>query len=559
MGAWPVRPHRVFAVLGSAIAVCGCVGTLGGTDGPPTGNVVPIDCQGPAVAAAAPLTRLQKTEYVATLRELVGADVAFTDNFPLDITTGTTSFVREDRDLAQQHVDTFYRTADAVAKLVSGDATRRRTLLGDCGANVDDACLSTFIPGFLAKAYRRAPSPDELSAAMGLLSTYHGNDAVHAVVFTTLMSPDFLYRFENHGAVSGGTIQLTGYEIATRLAFTYWGAPPDQQLLDAARSGQLEDEAGYAAQVERVISDPRAQATIMSFFEEWLSVDGAQFASSPRANALRGDLDTNGLADEMHEEVRDLLRYALDHDMSWTDVITTDLSFARTARLAGIYGVPVWDGTSPPPHLPAGQRSGIFTRAGMVYGADGSTNPFTHGAFFRQDVLCDTVLPPPSTIPAELLTPPVPMAGQSTRQAFEGRIANEPCKGCHAGFAPLGYTLEIYDGFGRFRTQEHVVDVVGTDFGMVPVDARAIAQVDSDDDQVVNGVVELSQRFAESPKSNQCFARHLFRYAYRQEETAGDACTIGSMVDRFTSGGSMRAVLTSIAMEPSFRQRKLED
>ena len=536
-------------------------GALGG----PSGNAVPIDCRGPAEPGVAPLGRFAADEYVAALRGILGeavvADLAGPlGNLPPDEPVEEGGFTRHDDRVSERHVDTYYDVADAAARRVAADAAVRAELVGECArAGVDADCMRSFVPAFLRQAYRRPATDAEIDAAMALVDELPGTEGLHAVVFTTLMSPDFIYRFENRGTVEGDVVVLTSFELASRLSYHFWGTPPDDELLRAAEAGELETEAGYAAQVERLYEDPRTDQTIATFFSEWLHIDRGEYGDNPRLEVLRGDVAVDGLGAEMTEEVRDLLRFHLERGDGWMDVLTSPLSFARTDRLASIYGVPAWDGSSEPPTLPAGERSGLLTRAGMLFTTDGSTNPFRRGIFVRRTILCDSVPPPPDSLPADALQPPDLEPGASTRDAYAAKVVNEPCASCHASFSPLGYTFEAYDGLGRFRTEEHVVSATGEDFGFVPVDATAVAAVEPDDTRPVSGPVELTERLAGSDKPNECFARQYFRFTHRREETRADACTVGSLAAQLTDGASMHEALRTVALEPAFRQRRLED
>ena len=143
---------------------------------------------------------------------------------------------------------------------------RSRRRFGEGCETPDEACITAFVPAFPRLALRRTPSAAERDDALALAREFGGPDGLHAVVFTTLMGPDFLYRFENRGAaVADGFVQeLTAFELATRLSWHFWGEPPDEQLRVAAERGELNSEAGYRAQVDRQFDDVRTDATLAS-------------------------------------------------------------------------------------------------------------------------------------------------------------------------------------------------------------------------------------------------------------------------------------------------------
>src|SRR5262245_32184585 len=91
--------------------------------------------------------------------------------------------------------------------------------------------------------------------------------AVKRVVLMVLKSPRFLYREP--------TAAGDGYDVASRLSFGLWDAPPDQPLLDAAAAGQLATREQVIAQAERMLSDQRAHAKVREFLRQWLKVDHA--------------------------------------------------------------------------------------------------------------------------------------------------------------------------------------------------------------------------------------------------------------------------------------------
>jgi len=551
----------------SIIASIACSGQIGdpSRDRPDDPNA-PVSCDERVAALPGPLLRLGKDEHARALRQLFGDPaVAAIDSalggIPDDrAEEGVSPFSRTDQRLTTEHVRGWYRSADAIAQAVAGQADLRSAVVGECAASaVDDDCLRAFTERLLRRAQRREPSAAEVDEVLASASDFSGFERVHAVIFLTLMSPDFLYRFENRGALEGDHLALTDHELASRLAFHFWGEPPDEALLDAADAGELATDEGYLAQVDRLLADPRAAREQVRFFEEWLHLQRGEVMSSPRLDVLAEGMDTDGLAAEMQQEVRDLVAFHMGRGDSWADVLRSPYSMARTERLAAIYGVPVWDGEGEPPLLPEGERSGLLTRAGMLYTSDGSTNPFRRGAFVRKEILCDTVLSPPTTLPPDALTPPPVEPGTTTREAFAAKVVDEPCASCHASFSDLGYALEAYDGLGRFRAEEWLVTVEGEDRGFAPVDTQTTPVIEAGDLSPSPGPVDLSERIASSAKANGCFAEHYVSYTFRRPATGQDVCVAADLASRIDEGLSLTEAFRVIALEPTFRNRLVED
>ena len=69
----------------------------------------------------------------------------------------------------------------------------------------------------------------------------------HYVMTTLFNAPQFLY----HAEIGDENGELTAYELASRLSYHFWDAPPDDELWTAAEDGRILTEEGYAEQVER--------------------------------------------------------------------------------------------------------------------------------------------------------------------------------------------------------------------------------------------------------------------------------------------------------------------
>ncbi|HZH02826.1 MAG TPA: DUF1592 domain-containing protein, partial [Myxococcaceae bacterium] len=320
------------------------------------------------------------------------------------------SYRRMDQALQQDHVDASYTVALAAAAQLT-TPSRLGRVAGACATDGDSGndagCLTDFIRRFGAQAFRRPLDAEEVEFFQ---STYGVSGALDAetwgrVVSGILTAPEFLYLME-HGEepIPGneGAFALSGYELATRLSYQFWETLPDAELLEAARTGALKTSAGYTAQVDRLLADPRAQATVDAFFEDYLKLHEVAVLDRNNADAVfqafaGEDLPGPNLRKGMIDDVVDMMRhYTWDQEGSLDDVLTSNLSFARGEDLANIYGVPVWDGRSAPPSFPAGQRPGLLTRAAFLATGLPTTRPIMKGVFLRTNILCDNILVPPN-------------------------------------------------------------------------------------------------------------------------------------------------------------------
>src|SRR6185503_5774767 len=168
------------------------------------------------------------------------------------------------------------------------------------------------------------------------------------------------------------------HELAARLSYHFWQAPPDAALLAAAADDSLLTDAGYEAEVERAFADPRTHVTVSRFFREWLGLEGfGGFVNTPAFTAFATGTNADvGLYDDMIAEVDDMVsHYVWDSGGSYAELLTSNLVFTRSPRVAALYGVSAWDGGANIPTFPAGERSGLLSRAALLVEGNEVTNP----------------------------------------------------------------------------------------------------------------------------------------------------------------------------------------
>lgn len=570
-------------------------GGTGGGDVEPTVKPPLFSCEPAAQPSPSVLHRLSRSQYLATLEDLLGRayspaqlDTLFQSQalsatlaaLPSDGTGGKDLvYDTEDQRISTLLVQPQVDAATAIAEWIASDATRLSAFtnaFGQCTTPTQAACIDATLRGFGLRALRRP-----LSDAEGDFAFYRGAyDATtyggwRGLIASFLLAPDFLFRAELRGAdEADGLVRLTSYELASRLSYTLTGSMPDEQLLTAAAAGL--DATALEAQAERLIATPRARAHLERFFRQWLRPDRVH-AFNPSAVPSLGVVDPNGPAQalslsldlpKLREDAIEEMVALLDHfgqRGSLRDVLTSDLSFARTPALASIYGVPAWNGDADSvPRFPAGQRAGLFTRAGYLFSGYPDSNPIIRGARLRVEYLCDQLEPPADiSTPMGYVAPAVPTVRNLTVAKTE--MFGTACRGCHAvSVNPLGFPFERYDAFGRFRNREPISDGMGNVQRWENVDAVTRPNIDRDNmDTPVDGALELSQRLASSDRFHACFARHAFRFVTGRHELTPrdvpqtqDGCVLRSMQEA-SSSGSIKDVLRALVRSPHFTSRKL--
>jgi hypothetical protein len=118
------------------------------------------------------------------------------------------------------------------------------------------------------------------------------------------------------------------------LSYILWGAPPDEELLRAADAGELGTREQVAAQVQRMLSDPRAVERSLQFAHDWLDLGRLAHL---RPDPARFPNWSPQLAADMRAET-----LAYFEEIAWTqrrplaDLMNAQTTFA-TPRLAEHY------------------------------------------------------------------------------------------------------------------------------------------------------------------------------------------------------------------------------
>jgi len=475
-----------------------------------------------------------------------------------------------------EHVQGYFNVGVAVGDAVVEDKALLTAVAGACAneATLSATCVDGFLDRFVEQAYRRplveADRAEYASLNDGVRSPAQ---AIRAMVVVALSSPRLVHQVEiDGGAIQSETdlLQLTSYEIAARLSYTFWQTMPDAALWAAAEDGSLATDAGFAGQLQRVFADGRTRETLWQFWNEWMRFEkftGFE-TTRPAFKALAagesiGEAGHDHYAD-MVQEVRSLTElFTFERSATVADLLNTDVSVTKSSDLARLYGVQPWSGSGEYPKLPFGTRAGLMQRAALLVSNLEQTNPFHRGAFVRRELLCDPLpQPDPNSLPPGSLDPPPPSSAQTTRQRFQAKVEGKAlCAGCHGSFSDLGYVMESFDALGRYRTTEKVYDEqTGAQLAELPLDTNAVVRITPDDASPATGAADLNQRLVQSQKVEACLAQHYFEYASRRAAT--DASIDTCVVQDLTAGlkdptVGLAGAFRRMAQYSSFFQRKV--
>jgi hypothetical protein len=264
-----------------------------------------------------------------------------------------------------------------------------------------------------------------------------------------------LYRTESDPAKSapGSIHPITEIELASRLSFFLWSAPPDDELLNLAAQHKLKDPATLRKQTLRMLADHKAEALNKNFAAQWLSVR--------LLNGIDPDVDEfpnfdANLKDAMMREAELFFGSIVQEDRSVLDLLTADYTFVNE-RLALHYGIRNVRGdqfrrvtlTDP-------QRWGLLGKGGVLMATSyaNRTSPVLRGKWILENILGTPPAQPPPDVPA-LKENVAGEKAQSVRQLLEQHRANPTCAACHRVMDPLGFSLENFDAVGAYRTKDH--------------------------------------------------------------------------------------------------------
>ncbi|RLB55062.1 MAG: hypothetical protein DRJ42_07395 [Deltaproteobacteria bacterium] len=169
-----------------------------------------------------------------------------------------------------------------------------------------------------------------------------------------------------------------------------------------------------------------------------------------------------------------------------------------------------------------------------------SSSPVQRGALVRRRFLCETLPPPPASVIPIL---PPRTGAETTRERNLEHSQNPACAGCHRLMDPVGFALEHYDGFGRYRADENGL----------PIDTTGEIVATPDGDVPLDGADTLSSYLAASPEARACFATNVAYYAFGVE-----GCTWASIVQELDADTPLREILRRVVHARHFRYRTAE-
>ena len=485
--------------------------------------------------------RLTVSEYIESVRASLGVDVSAEarEILPPELRADGFTNTAYNLNVDLRHVEAYARLAETVAGRL------------DVGKVFDgEAVTEEWVVGLGQRLLRGVLTEHELLLFLGLATsvTEAGGsveEAARYVVEAMLQSPRFLYRVELQRG-DGRAWPIDPHELASRISYMVWGAPPDDELLAKARSGTLADEEELSRQVDRMLRDPRAIARSKQFVEQWLDLGRlANLRPSPERfphwePSLGADMRAETLAffEDLVWEQRRPLAHLMNAQFTYL-----------TPRLANHYGL-----VSDRPGLArfelssTASRGGLLTHGSLLTMGGDDASMVTRGLFILRDVLFSEVGDPPPGLD----TSPVPAEpGRSRRAIATERVESSACGGCHARFEPLAFGLEKFDGLGT----HHEVDEHGNRLRedgeiLIPGDSEPVPY---------ESIAEMMDILARSDRVQRNIARKFAQFALGRSLVASDQPSIDEIHrSSIAGGGTYQSLVKAVAMSDLTRTIQTE-
>ena len=415
----------------------------------------------------------------------------------------------------------------------------QRRLLGDPKAE-----RRAVLAELVKRVWRRPARADELDRLAKLAPKDASvASAAREALVALLVSPNFLFRVEDDtGRTSkGGVRALDDWELATRLSYFLWNSTPDDALLARAAAKELTKPDALAAEVERMLRDPRATALARDFAPQWLQIRALERVAPDPTRFPKFDAS---LRDAMREETELFVDAIVRERRPVSELLTADFTFLNE-ELAAHYGVPGVHGSEMRRvRLEPGARNGLLGQGSIltVTSNPTRTSPVKRGKWVLDALLASPPPPPPPGV-GDLNESKAAAESATLRERLLEHRKNPSCGACHARLDPLGFGLENFDATGAWRERD----------GAFAIDASGTLP----DGRSFTGPAELRTTLARDPRFPRAIAKKLLIYALGRGLTPADDPSLESILSRCTPDPTLPDLIQAIVRSKPFLERRV--
>jgi len=360
----------------------------------------------------------------------------------------------------------------------------------------EEPCAHEILSRLAERAFRRPVTEADLAPLMQFYAAGRKasdfEEGVRRAMTALLASPNFLYRAETGkpaqvaevakpaslnpvvNTAAPGVTPLTDGELASRLSFFLWSAPPDQELLTLASQGRLHDPEVLKSQVSRMLADPRATTLASNFAFQWLDVQRLE-EIKPDANLFPYVIDPR---DDYRTELKLFVDSVFREDQPVTNLLTANYTYLNQ-RLAMLYGITTVKGDQfRRVTLADSARWGLLGKGAMLMGTSypNRTAPVLRGQWILERITGTPPAAPPPAVPS-LKENKTGEKAFTVREMMAKHRDRPSCFACHGILDPLGLALENFDAVGRWRDKDRMAGTVIDASGVLP-DGTKISGVD---------------------------------------------------------------------------------
>ncbi|MDB6008067.1 MAG: hypothetical protein JWL65_317, partial [Gammaproteobacteria bacterium] len=271
-----------------------------------------------------------------------------------------------------------------------------------------------------------------------------------------------------------------------------------------------------AAQVHRMLADPKSLTLSTNFAFQWLGLD--------RLAEIQPDPNLFPYAGDPREDYRTEMKLFVDsifrEDHNVMDLLTANYTYVNE-RLALDYGINNVRGDQfRRVVLQDSNRFGLLGKGGVLMATayPNRTAPVLRGAWILERVTGTPPSPPPPAVPSlkENKNGETP---HTVRELMALHRDKPACFACHGVLDPLGFALENFDAVGEWRTKDRIAGTTIDASGVLP------------DGTKINGPTDLRNALASNPNQFvQTLTEKLMTYATGRAVDYHDMPTIRAIV-----------------------------
>lgn len=479
------------------------------------------------------LRLLTPSEYTASVRDILGVEIN-PDKLPPDKSEKDFKYPGEANKgvLQAEDVKALYDVALSVAEEVP-PARLKALAISRAGTDL--------VTSLGYQLFRRPVTDVERSRYQALLD----EKGAPALITALLMSPHFLYRSElgTATALASNVYQLTQFEVATALSYSFLGTTPDAELLAKAQRNELQTSQQISAEIERMMQTDRGIEQFNRFISYYVKT-------------VRGVQEKPGLTKPMIELMAQE-QYLLSKNMmldsgTLSKLFNPGFTYLNQT-LAAHYGISGVTGSTMQKVAVDEKRGGLL-HLGLTQAATSdleTTSLVKRGIMIREQMFCREFGAPVEPDP---VGPDYPARAFTTRERWDlingEQASGGRCWQCHQFMNNTGASMEHYDAAGRYRTQEKAYNFDQYP-QMLPINASG-PFLSSTGTEHVNDVRGIANIVPRHPASQYCMADSYFRFMFGNKSDAQTSGIVRAIADGLKTSGSLAEMLRTLGTSKAF-------